>query len=49
MKEGTFDYIVKPVRKLHLVETIKKATRYKNVLLENERLAYKKLKQTWKL
>ncbi|MCK5094037.1 MAG: HD domain-containing protein, partial [Spirochaetes bacterium] len=34
-----FDYIVKPVRKLHLVETIKKAARYRNVLLENERLA----------
>lgn len=49
MKEGPFDYIVKPVRKLHLVETIKKATRYKNVFLENERLAYKKLKQAWKL
>lgn len=39
MKEGAFDYIVKPVRKLHLVETIKKATHYRNVLIENEKLA----------
>jgi putative two-component system response regulator len=39
MKEGAFDYIVKPVRKLHLVESIKKAIRYRDVLIENERLA----------
>lgn len=39
MKKGAFDYIVKPVRKVHLIETIKKAIHYRNVLLENERLA----------
>jgi putative two-component system response regulator len=39
MKEGAFDYIVKPVRKLHLVESIKKAIRYRDVLIENKRLA----------
>jgi len=39
MKKGAFDYIVKPIRKVHLIETIKKAIHYRDVLLENERLA----------
>jgi len=43
MKKGAFDYIVKPVRKLHLIETIKKALRYRNILLENDRLARENL------
>ncbi len=43
MRKGAFDYIVKPVRKLHLVETIKKALRYRQIQLENERLARENL------
>ena len=39
MKAGAFDYVVKPVRKVHLTETVKKALRYRDVLLENEWLA----------
>lgn len=43
MRKGAFDYIVKPVRKLHLVETINKALRYREIQLENERLARENL------
>jgi len=43
MKKGAFDYIVKPVRKNQLVETIKKAVRYREIQLENERLARENL------
>jgi len=39
MRKGAFDYIVKPVRKVHLVETIKKALHYRDILLQNEKLA----------
>ncbi|MFW6138025.1 MAG: HD domain-containing phosphohydrolase [Spirochaetota bacterium] len=39
MRKGAFDYIVKPVRKIHLVETVKKAIRYREMMLENQRLA----------
>ncbi len=39
MRKGAFDYLVKPVRKLELVETIRKALHYRDVLLDNERLA----------
>jgi len=38
MKNGAFDYLVKPVRKLELVETVKKALHFRDILLENERL-----------
>jgi len=38
MRKGAFDYIVKPVRKVHLVETIKKALHYRDILLQNKRL-----------
>ncbi len=43
MRKGAFDYVVKPVRKIQLVETIKKAIRYGEILLENERLAKENL------
>lgn len=43
MRKGAFDYVVKPVRKIQLVETIKKAIRYREILLENERLAKENL------
>ncbi len=43
MKNGAFDYILKPVRKVQLVETIKKAIKYREVLLENERLTRENL------
>lgn len=39
MKRGAFDYLVKPVHRGELVETIGKALRYRALLLENERLA----------
>ena len=39
MKEGAFDYLVKPARKDRLVETIRKALRYRHLQLENKRLA----------
>jgi putative two-component system response regulator len=39
MKAGAFDYVVKPVRKVHLTETVKKALRYRDILIENEWLA----------
>ncbi len=39
MKKGAFDYIVKPVRRFQLVEIIKKALRYREMQLENARLA----------
>ncbi len=39
MKRGAFDYLVKPVQKTEVIEAIRKAMRYRNVLLENERLA----------
>ena len=38
MRKGAFDYLTKPVRMIELVETIKKAIRYRWTLLENERL-----------
>ena len=43
MKRGAFDYIVKPVRKPQLVETIKKALRFRQIQLDNERLAKENL------
>ena len=39
MKRGAFDYLVKPVQRAELVETIRKAVRYRELLAENERLA----------
>ena len=39
MKRGAFDYLVKPVHRAELVETIGKALRYRGLLRENERLA----------
>jgi len=39
MKKGAFDYIVKPVRRFQLVEIIKKSLRYREMQIENERLA----------
>jgi putative two-component system response regulator len=38
MKKGAFDYIVKPVRKPHLIETIKKALHYREIQVDNLRL-----------
>jgi len=43
MKKGAFDYLVKPVRKVRLIETINKAFRYRKILLENERLTKENL------
>ena len=43
MKKGAFDYLVKPVRKVQLVETINKALRYREILIENERLTRENL------
>jgi putative two-component system response regulator len=43
MKRGAFDYIVKPIRKPQLVETIKKALQFKQIQLENERLVRENL------
>lgn len=43
MKRGAFDYIVKPVRKPQLVETIKKALQFRQIQLDNERLARENL------
>jgi putative two-component system response regulator len=43
MKRGAFDYIVKPVRKPQLVETIKKALQFRQIQLDNERLAKENL------
>jgi putative two-component system response regulator len=39
MRLGAYDYIVKPVRKDALVETVKKAVQYRHVLIENQKLA----------
>ncbi len=39
MKRGAFDYLVKPVHRAELVETIGKALRYRDLLVDNERLA----------
>jgi putative two-component system response regulator len=39
MRRGAFDYLLKPVDRAELVETIRKACRYRDLLLENERLA----------
>ncbi len=39
MKRGAFDYLVKPVLSAHVIEAIHRAIRYRNVLVENERLA----------
>ncbi len=39
MKRGAFDYLVKPVQRAELVETIGKAMRYRDLLTENERLS----------
>lgn len=38
MKTGAFDYLTKPLRKIELIETIKKALNYREILLRNERL-----------
>lgn len=38
MRRGAFDYLLKPVRKIHLVETVRKAIRFRDTMLENERL-----------
>ena len=43
MKKGAFDYLVKPVRKIQLIETINKALRYRDILIENERLTRENL------
>jgi putative two-component system response regulator len=43
MKRGAFDYIVKPIRKPQLVETIKKALQFRQIQLDNERLARENL------
>lgn len=39
MRLGAFDYITKPVRKLDLIETLKKGLQYRGVLIENQQLA----------
>ena len=38
MRSGAFDFLTKPVRKDGLLETIKKALGYREILLENDRL-----------
>ena len=38
MRGGAFDYLVKPAMKAEIIETVKKALAYRNLLLENERL-----------
>jgi putative two-component system response regulator len=38
MRKGAFDYLLKPVRKAHLEETVRKALRFRDLQLENERL-----------
>ncbi len=43
MRRGAFDYILKPVRKVQLIETVKKAIRYREIQLENERLVKENL------
>lgn len=39
MKRGAFDYLVKPVQRAELAESITKAVRYHQLLEENERLS----------
>ena len=39
LRKGAFHYLVKPVRKVALIETVRKAVNYRTILLENERLA----------
>jgi len=39
MKRGAFDYLSKPVQTANVIETIRKAMRYRDILVENERLA----------
>lgn len=39
MRKGAFDYLVKPVRKASLLEDVRKAVGYRDILLENKRLA----------
>jgi len=39
MKRGAFDYLVKPVQKADVIDAIRKAIRYRDLLVENERLA----------
>jgi len=43
MRDGAFDYLVKPVRKVRLEETVRKAIRYRELTLENERLVRENL------
>jgi cyclic di-GMP phosphodiesterase len=38
MKNGAFDYLIKPVHRAQLVETIRKAVHYRKLEIENERL-----------
>ncbi|MGC9313250.1 MAG: HD domain-containing phosphohydrolase [Sediminispirochaetaceae bacterium] len=38
MRSGAYDYLTKPVRKVRLIETINKALKYREILLENDRL-----------
>jgi putative two-component system response regulator len=38
MRKGAFDYLLKPVRKAHLEEAVRKAIRFRDLQLENERL-----------
>jgi putative two-component system response regulator len=38
MRNGAYDYLTKPVRKVRLIETINKALKYREILLENDRL-----------
>ena len=39
MRLGAYDYITKPVRKIDLIETLKKGLQYRGVLIENQQLA----------
>jgi putative two-component system response regulator len=38
MRTGAFDYLLKPVRKARVEDTVRKAIRYRRMQLENERL-----------
>jgi len=38
MKAGAFDYLLKPVRKIQVEETVRKAIRFRRLQLDNERL-----------
>jgi len=38
MRGGAYDYLTKPVRKVRLIETVNRALKYREILLENDRL-----------